>query len=215
MDKDLQDLKDAIKQRKDELDLAPIDKPQTKLETLTASNKFTETIDDAKVNVVQDASVNDPKFVEDFKSKLKEATLKSAELEKQKQELENQYIALQQEYITTKRDLEKQQQQENKWSNKEKARQYHYNGLKDIMLFLGMQSPGCIPWMYTLAIIISPVYLLWTLLVAPIWTLIVGKNAKDRPMAVKGAIWTISLLFCVTLLVFFVYAVGKFCFGWF
>lgn len=215
MSDDIQTLKDAVEQRKDELDLAPIEKPQTKLEALTASNKFTETIDDAKVNVVQEASINDPKFVEDFKNKLKEATLKSAELEKQKQELENQYITLQQEYITTKRDLEKQQQQENKWSNKEKARQYHYNGLKDIMQFIGIQSPGCIPWMYILAVIISPVYLLWTLLLSPVWALIAGKNTTDRPMAVKGAIWTVSLIFCTALVVFFIYAIGRFCFGWF
>lgn len=215
MDKDIQELNDAIKQRENELDLAPIDKPQTKLQSLTAETEFSKVIDNAKIKTVEDASANDKQFLEDFKNKLKEATLKSAELEKQKQELENQYIALQQEYVTTKRELEKQQQQENKWSNKEKARQYHYNGLKDIMLFIGMQSPGCIPWMYTLAVLISPVYLIWTLLVSPIWTLIVGKDAKDRPMAVKGAIWTITLVFCTALVIFFIYAVGRFCFGWF
>ena len=212
---ELQALKDAVEQRSQELDLAPIDKPQTKLESLTASTKFTEKIDDAKLSVIQEASINDPKFVEDFKNKLKEATLKSAELEKQKQELENQYIVLQQEYITTKKELEKQQQQEHKWSNKEKARVYHYNGLKDFMQFLGIQSPGCVPLMYILAVAISPLYLLWTLLLSPIWTLIVGKNAKDRPMAVKGAIWTLSLIFCLILVIYFAYAVGKFWFGWF
>ena len=214
MDKDLQELKDAIEQRKDTLDLTPIDKPQTKIESLTAETAFSRAIDSAKIKTVEEASANDTQFLEDFKNKLKEATLKAAELEKQKQELDSQYLELQQNYIKTKTELEKYQQRENAWTDKEKARQYHYNGLKDIMEFMQIKNPMWIPLMYFLAVIISPIYLVWTLLISPVLTLIAGKDS-ERPRIVKGGIWTLALVFSVILIVFFVYAVGKFCFGWF
>ena len=215
MEGDIQELKNTIEEREEKMKKESSSLPQVKVDNLTASTRFTDKVDDAKVNVLADASANDAKFVEDFKEKLKEATLKAAELEKQKQEFENKYIELNKQYIETKTQLEKQTQQQNKWANKEKARQYHYNGLKDIMEFLHIKSPMNIYIMYVLAIITSPIYLVWTLIISPIWTIIVGKDNEDRPKAVKGAIWTLSLIFCAVLLVFFIYAVGRFKFGWF
>lgn len=212
---DIQELKDVIEQRKQELDLKPASQPQIKLANLTEETEFTQNLDKAKNNALKEASANDTKFVEDFKDKLKQATLKAAELEKQKQEFENKYIELNKEYLETKQQLEKQTQQQNKWANKEKAREYHYNGLKDIMEFLHIMSPMNVILMYALALITSPIYLAWTLFVNPIWTIIVGKAGENRPLAIKGAIWTLALVFCAILIFFFVYAIGKFQFGWF
>ena len=213
-DTDLQDIQDAIKARKDQLDLSPIDKPQTKLENLTANTKFTDVVDEAKIKTLQEASVNDPKFTEDFKNKLKEATLKAAELEKQKQELENRYVELQQNYLKTKQEFESQIQKQNAWANKEKSRQYHYNGLKDIMEFINIKNPMNVVLMYILAIISSPLYLVWTLLINPVWSIVSGKLDKDRPLFIKWAVWILALVIMLGLAAAMFYAIGRFKFGW-
>ena len=50
------------------------------ISNVTAANTFTQAVDTAKINVLQEASVVDKKFADDFRNKLKEATLKLAEV---------------------------------------------------------------------------------------------------------------------------------------
>ena len=182
---------------------------------LTKPTTFSQVVDEAKVSTVQQAAVEDKKFVEDFKKELKEATLKSAQLEKEKQELEKQNIELEQSYIRTKNELEEQKQKSNKWDNKEKERTYHYNGLKNIMEFIHITSPMNIYLMYILAILVAPVYLIWTLILCPLGTLICGSPESDRPKLVKGAIYTLLIVTLSIALIFGVYACMHYTFGWF
>ena len=182
---------------------------------ITMSTPFSDVIDNAKIETIKRASAEDDKFNEDFKNELKQAVLKSAQLEKEKQELEKKNIELQQNYIKTKNELENQIQSVNKWDNKQKAREYHYNGLKDIMLFVHINNPMCVPLMYIFAFLISPIYLVWTLILAPIGTLIAGTKDQERPKLVKGAIYTILCIALVLVLAILFYACGHYWLKWF
>jgi len=195
------------------------DKPQEiakeqKIQNLTQPTEFSQAIDQAKIHTIKTASAEDQKFNEDFKNQLKEAVLKSAELEKEKQELEKQNIELQQDYIFTKQQLESQTQAVNKWNNKRERRQYHYDGLKDIMEFLHIDNPMCIWLMYLFALIASPIYLLKVLIISPIATLIGGTKTGNRPKLVKGAIYTVLLIALVSVVVVGFYLAGHHWCGW-
>lgn len=184
------------------------------ISNLTQTTAFTDTVDKAKITTIQQASLEDKQFNEDFKAELKEAVLKSAQLEKEKQELEKKNIELQQNYIKTKNDLETQTQSVNKWENKQKSREYHYNGLKDIMLFIHIENPMCIPLMYFFAILVSPIYLLWTLILSPLKTLVCGTKEENRPKYIKNAVYTILCVGLAVMIGFMIYACCHFIFEW-
>lgn len=213
--KELQELKTEIEQQKQEQSQAVIESKENKISNITQATAFTNAIDSAKIETIKRASAEDDKFNEDFKAELKQAVLKSAQLEKEKQELEKKNIELQQNYVKTKSELETQIQSVNKWENKQKAREYHYNGLKDIMLFVHINNPMCIPLMYIFAALVSPIYLVWTLILAPLGTLIAGTKDQERPKLVKGAIYTILCVALVAVIVLLFYACGHFWFKWF
>lgn len=190
-------------------------KAHKEIANVTKATEFTNAVDEAKLNLVKKASAEDDKFVEELTKDLKDAVKKSAQLEKEKQELEIENIALEQNYIQTKNELESQKQKVNKWENKQKAREYHYNGLKDIMEFIHINNPMCIPLMYLFAVIISPIYILWTVILCPLGTLIAGTKDNNRPKLVKGAIYTILLIALVMSVVFGAYFVMHYWFNWF
>lgn len=216
--KDLEKIKQDIEQAKEiepKQELQVVQNQDKQIGNVTQATEFTNAIDTAKIETIKRASAEDDKFNEDFKAELKEAVLKSAQLEKEKQELEKKNIELQQNYVKTKNELETQTQSVNKWENKQKAREYHYNGLKDIMLFVHINNPMCIPLMYIFAVLIAPIYLVWTLILAPLGTLIAGTKDQERPKLVKGAIYTILCVALVAIIVLLFYAVGHFWFKWF
>ena len=182
---------------------------------ITKETQFSKMMDEAKQTIMKEASAEDEKFIQALKNEIKEAGLKSAQLEKEKQELEIENIALEQNYIQTKNELESQKQKVNKWENKQKAREYHYNGLKDIMEFIHINNPMCIPLMYLFAFIISPIYILWTIFLCPLGTLIAGTKDNNRPKLVKGAIYTILLVALIASLILGGYAVMHYWLNWF
>lgn len=190
-------------------------KSHKEIANITKATAFTEMMDEAKQHIMKEASAEDEKFIQALKNEIKEAGLKSAQLEKEKQELEIENIALEQNYIQTKNELESQKQKVNKWENKQKAREYHYNGLKDIMEFIHINNPMCIPLMYLFAFIISPIYILWTVLLCPLGTLIAGTKDNNRPQFVKGAIYTILLIALILAVVLGGYAVMHYWLNWF
>lgn len=212
------ELDKIIENHSNEIEKIDENNENKKIANVTQSTKFSDVVDNAKINIIKEASIengSNNKFVADLKDKLKEAAIESANLEKDKQSLERKNLELEQNYLKTKTELEQQKQSQNKWTNKEKSREYHYNGLKDIMQFLRINNPMCIPLMYLFAIIGSPLYLIWTLIISPIGTLICGTKDNERPKSVKGAIYTIL---CITLIIavgFLIYACCHFWFKWF
>ena len=169
------------------------------LSNVTESTDFTKAIDAAKIRVVEDASVNDEHFVKDFEKKLKDATLKLAEVEEEKARLEEQNIKYHQELLKTEQELNEHTQAENLWENRQKKREYHYNGLKPIMLFVGIKDPMNVPLMYFLGTVLLPFYLIAKLFKGTIGMLLAGAADSDRPKEVKG--------FCCTMLALIVAAV--------
>lgn len=186
-----------------------------KISNLTEDTTFSKAVDFAKTDIVKDATINDDKFVKDVTKELKDAFLKSAQLENEKQELEKKNIELNQAYIQTQQELEEQKQSVNKWENKQKSREYHFNGLKDIMAFVHINNPMCIPLMYIFAVLVSPIYLIWTLILCPLGTFIAGTKDADRPRVVKGAIYTIMCIALIVFIGFLMYACMHYWFGWF
>lgn len=182
---------------------------------VTKATDFTNAVDKAKLNLISEASANDEKFIQELTNELKEAVKKSAQLEKEKQELEVKHIELEKNFIKTKNDLETNKQKEDKWENRQKAREYHYNGVKDIMKFVHINHPMNPFLMYFITLLIMPVYLAWTLIICPIGTLIAGTNDNNRPKLVKGAIYTLLLIALVVAVVFGAYAVMHYWFNWF
>ena len=69
--------------------------------------------------------------------------------------------------------------------------------------------------MYIFAFLVSPIYLVWTLILAPVGTLIAGTKDQERPKLVKGAIYTILCIALVGFLALLFYACGHYLFNWF
>lgn len=175
------------------------------IRNVTASTTFTEAIDRAKIDTVEEASANDKTFKKEFTDKLKDATLKLAELETEKAELEKQNIEYHQELLQTQQELNEQLQAENQWANKEKRREYHYNGVKSILTFVGITEPMNLVVLYFLTAILVPFYLLNKLIAGTFGTLVAGASDSNRPKAVKGFLFTLLAVACAGLLAVMVY----------
>lgn len=179
--------------------------PPQKIQDVVEKNTFSEAIDSAKIRVVEDASVNDKNFNKNFTDKLLDASLKLAEVEKEKAELEKQNIEYHQELLGTQQKLNEQLQAENAWSNKEKRREYHFNGVKAILMFVGIKEPMNLVILYILTSILIPFYLLNKLVSGTLGVLIAGASDENRPRAVKGFLFTLLAVTCagiIALLVF-------------
>lgn len=180
-----------------------------KVEDVVAKNAFSEAIDSAKIRVVEDASVNDKNFNKNFTDKLLDASLKLAEVEKEKAELEKQNIEYHQELLSTQQKLNEQLQDENAWINKEKRREYHFNGVKPILGFVGITSPMNLVILYVLVAILIPFYLVNKLVSGTIGVLISGASDSNRPKAVKGFLFTLLAVVCVGIIALCVFLALK------
>jgi hypothetical protein len=175
------------------------------LSNVTAANTFTQAVDTAKLNVLQEASANDKKFIDDFKGKLKEATLKLAEVEREKANLEKQNVEYHQEILETKQLLNEQKQAEDKWTNKQRQREFHYAGVRPIMEFIGIKQPMNIALLYSLTLFLLPFFLFAKLWKGTIGALIVGAEDSDRPKAVRGFLYTLLAIFAVGIIALVTY----------
>lgn len=160
---------------------------QPKFEKTNFENKMEE----VKLNVLKEASIDDDKFVDTIKENLKKAAIKNTEIEQNKAILQNKQV--ESEKKKTDKEIFKTEHEikEDKWENREKWRQYTYNGVKPIMKFVGIDEP-----MSIFMTIVFTVLLFIPFLIAKFWNgtigaLIVGASDKDRSKAMKGFIWTV------------------------
>ncbi len=161
-----------------------------KVDTVNTSNSFTQAVDIAKVETLKGAAQTDEKFNKDFIEAIKDAALELANLEKEKAALEKQNIEYEQELLETQQKLNEQQQFTDLWENKQKRREYHYNGVQPIMEFVGIKKSMNVVLLYFLTFI-----LIWFFLLDKVWkgtigAMIAGASDSDRPKTVKGFIWT-------------------------
>lgn len=172
---------------------------------LNAPTRFSDAVDDAKLKSLKIASENDAKFVKDFQDKLKEATLKLAETEREKAKLEQQNIKFEQELLETQQELNEQQQYANEWEHKQRSREYHFNGVKPIMKFVGIESPMNLALLYFLTLVLLLPFLISKLIKGTIGALVAGASDSNRPREVKGFIWTVLGMFTLLALSALVY----------
>ena len=144
-------------------------------------------IDQAKVSMLEQASLEDKEFNRKIANKLKDVASSSVDMEQQ-------IINYKQEIIAKDQELNKYKKRENKWENKMKAREYHYNGLKTILNSVGIKEPMNIFLEYLIATILLPFWLLGKLLRGTIGVLIAGAENTDRGKMARGFMWTILMV---------------------
>lgn len=169
------------------------------------SSEFAKRMDDVKVQVLENASNEDKNFVDTVKANLKDAAVKHTEVEQKKAEYVKQKVQFEQEKLETKQKENVHQQQEDKWSNRQKRRQYHYDGVKPIMQFVGIETPMNLFLLYFLTVILVWFYLLNKLIKGTIGAIIAGASDSDRPKAVKGFLWTVVGAITVVILAILIY----------
>lgn len=188
------ELTDFDKLEKEEAEVKEVvetpQEPKPLVANVTQTTDFTKTVESAKIKAVQDAAATDEKFVKDFTEQLKQATLKAAQVEQEKQELEKQNVQYHQELLETQQKLNEKEQQISEWDKKQKRRQYHYDGVRPIMEFVGIKTPMNLFILYFLTVILVWFYLLNKLFRGTIGALIAGAEDENRPKAVKGFLWT-------------------------
>lgn len=152
---------------------------------------FQQVVEDAKVKVIQEAAANDEKFVKEVSDKLKEAAKKASQYEEEIQKYKKQQVEYEQELLDTQQKLNQATQQKNEWERKEKRREYHYNGVKPIMEFVGVKTPMNLVFLYFLTLIIIWFFLGHKLLKATFGALLAGAEDGNRSKAVRGFLWTL------------------------
>lgn len=196
MDEDLKEIEKQIAERKaqaekEKASVVPVVEEKKQIANVTAATDFSRAVDKAKIEQVKTSMVEDKKFAADFAEELKQATIKAAQVEQEKQQLEKQNIQYAQELLETQQKLNAKEQQFNEWDKKQKRRQYHYDGVKPIMEFVGINTPMNLFLLYALTSILVWFYLLNKLFKGTIGALIAGAEGENRPKAVKGFLWTL------------------------
>ena len=176
--------------------------PAPQLKPLNAPTAFTDAVDKAKVATLTEGAATDQRFVSEFTSQIKNAALESAKVEQERQRLEKQAVAYEQELLETKQQLNKLEQQNTKWEKRQKRRQFFYDGVKPIMLFMDIKEPTNILFALIITIIAFPIFLVGKIVRATLGNLLVGATDADRPKAVRSFLATILGISVVIILAF-------------
>lgn len=171
----------------------------------SSGNSFTARMDDVKLKILQDASASDEKFVKTIKDNVKEAAVVNTEVEREREAFAKQSVQYEREKLSTKQQKNTIEATEDKWANREKRREFHYNGVKPIMEFVGISKPMNLALLYFLSFILVWFFLLSKLWRGTIGALIAGAEDANRPKTVKGFLWTLLGLVALGVLAALVY----------
>ncbi|MBQ2894120.1 MAG: hypothetical protein IJE92_01220 [Clostridia bacterium] len=183
--------------------------PAPQLKPVNVPTAFTDVVDKAKISTITDVAATDKRFVREFTDQITDAALVSAKVEQERQRLEKQAVEYEQELLETKQQLNKLEQQTNKWEKRQKRRQFFYDGVKPIMMFVDIKEPMNILLTLVMTIIIFPFFLVSKFVRGTIGNLLSGATDDTRPKAVKNFLWTILALTVVLVLAFVVFLVLK------
>ena len=175
------------------------------LQVPAPETQFGAAMEQVKLNVLAEASAEDEQFVDKVKSTLKKAAVKHTEVEEKRADFEKQKVDFASEVLQTEQQKNEHRAIEDKWANMERKRQYHYNGVKPIMRFVGIEEPLNLFLLYLLTFVLSPFFLLSKLLKGTIGALIAGASDEDRPKAVKGFLWTLIAIIAIMAIAAVVY----------
>lgn len=180
--------------------------PDTKpTEMPTPTAQFGAAMEQVKLNVLAEASVEDEQFVDKVKGTLKRAAVKHTEVEERRADFEKQKVDFASEVLQTEQQKNEYRAIEDKWANRERKRQYHYNGVKPIMMFVDIKEPLNLFLLYLLTIVLAPFFLLSKLFRGTIGALIAGASDGDRPRAVKGFLWTLIAVIAILAIAVVIY----------
>lgn len=169
------------------------------------NTQFGAAMEQVKLNVLADASAEDAQFVDKVKKTLKSAAVKHTEVEEKRADFEKQKVEFASEVLQTEQQKNEHRAIEDKWANRERKRQYHYNGVKPIMKFVGIEEPLNLFLLYLLTCVLSPFFLVSKLLKGTLGALIAGACDEDRPKAVKGFLWTLIAIIAVLVIAIVIY----------
>lgn len=167
--------------------------------------QFTKKMDEVKENVLTQAAEADNQFVETIKKNVKEAAVKLTEVERGKAEYQEQQVDYEKEKLETKQKKNIHEQAEDKWANRQKRRQYHYDGVKPIMKFVKIEEPMNLVCLYFLTIVLMIPFLIGKLIRGTFGALVAGASDGNRSKTAKGFLWTITCVFATLVLICLVY----------
>lgn len=162
-------------------------------------------MDEVNEAILQQAAVEDENFVKTIKKNVKEAAVTHTEVERESAELSKQEVIYAQEKVDTKRKKNVHEAAEDKWANREKRREFHFNGVRPIMEFVGITKPLNLFFLYLLTLILLPFFLLSKLWRGTVGALISGAEDENRAKGVKGFLWTIIGVFAAAVLAAAIY----------
>lgn len=177
-----------------------VDENQPKMVT-----EFSNSMDKVKQNILAQASVEDDKFIDTIKENVKHAATKLTEVEKGKAEYQVQQVDYEKEKLDTKQKKNINEQKSDDWTIKQRRRQFHFDGVKPIMNFVGITEPMNLFFLYFLAIVLTPLFLIAKIFKGSIGALIAGAQDSNRSKSAKGFLWTMACLLSVLILICLVY----------
>lgn len=156
---------------------------------------FAKQMNKVKTDVLDTAHQTDDDFKQQVVENVKQAAVKLTKVEKDKAEYQEQQVEYESQKLETKQQEEAHMQIENAWDNRRKKRQYHYDGVKPIMEFIGINEPMNLLFLYCFALLACGPFLLQKIWDITIGALFVGACNKDRSKTAKAFIWTILAIF--------------------
>lgn len=181
--------------------------PAPQLKPVNAPTAFTQAVDQAKIATITEVAATDKRFVREFTDNVTDAALVSAQVEQERQRLEKQAVEYEQELLETRQQLNKLEQQTTKWEKRQKRRQFFYDGVKPIMMFVDIKEPMNILLTLLFTIILCPFFLLSKLGKGTIGNLLSGATDANRPKAVKNFIWTMLGLLVAVIVIAIIFVV--------
>lgn len=167
--------------------------------------QFSKKMDEVKENVLVDAAETDNQFVETIKKNVKETAVKLTEVEHNKAEYQGQQVDYEKEKLETKQKKNIHEQAEDKWVNRQKRRQYHYDGVKPIMKFVKIDDPMNLFCLYFLTVILIIPFLIGKFIRGTFGALVAGASDSNRGRTARGFLWTITCVFATLVLICLVY----------
>jgi hypothetical protein len=164
----------------------------TNLPTEQPKTTFADAAEKIKIGLLENAQENDINFQADIQNELKDALVEISKLEKQKAELEKQKLETQQKFNTYV-------QQSDAWTDKQNRREFHFNGVKPVMEYVGIRTPMCLVFLYLLTVIITPFFLISKLLKSTVGILI-NEAANTEKNSVRIFLWSVVGLIIAVLL---------------
>ena len=162
-----------------------------KIANVTEETTFSKTIAEGMVNILQEGYTEDNEFREDIKGKVKKTAEKRADVETHKAELEEQHLQYQSELLRTEQEKNINTQEKNRYDAKRERRQFVYDGVKPVMMWVGIKEPMNI----VLMSLVTAILIIPFIMFKPIGALLVGVDAEQRKKQAIAWLWTILALF--------------------